>query len=97
MPSGNRPQVAIEIKGGTDVSNVHNRIGEAEKSHQKARQTGFVEYWTILAAHVDPITASRESPTTTQFFQLSELLDADSDGYKAFRDHLHSVLGITGN
>ena len=32
-----RNKVAIEIKGGTDVSNAHNRAGEAEKSHQKAR------------------------------------------------------------
>lgn len=32
--------VAIEIKGGTDYSNVHNRIGEAEKSHRKARAEG---------------------------------------------------------
>src|SRR5688572_19758329 len=30
-------KVAIEIKGGTDRSNAHNRAGEAEKSHQKAR------------------------------------------------------------
>jgi len=31
-------KVAIEVKGGTDVSNVHNRAGEAEKSHQKAKK-----------------------------------------------------------
>jgi XcyI restriction endonuclease len=31
-----RNKVAIEIKGGTDYSNAHNRAGEAEKSHQKA-------------------------------------------------------------
>ncbi len=30
LPSGrSRPVVAIEIKGGKDVSNVHNRVGEA--------------------------------------------------------------------
>jgi hypothetical protein len=32
-----RDKVAIEIKGGTDKSNAHNRAGEAEKSHQKAK------------------------------------------------------------
>jgi hypothetical protein len=32
--------IAIEIKGGTDFSNIHNRLGEAEKSHQKARKKG---------------------------------------------------------
>ena len=40
--------VAIEVKSGTDVSNIHNRIGEAEKSHQKARQRGFTECWTVV-------------------------------------------------
>lgn len=30
-------KIAIEIKGGTDYSNIHNRLGEAEKSHRKAR------------------------------------------------------------
>jgi hypothetical protein len=29
-----RHKVAIEIKGGSDRSNAHNRAGEAEKSHQ---------------------------------------------------------------
>ena len=33
--------IAIEIKGGTDRSNVHNRIGEAEKSHLKAAAEGY--------------------------------------------------------
>ena len=33
-------RVAIEVKGGTDVSNAHNRAGEAEKSHQKAKKSG---------------------------------------------------------
>jgi hypothetical protein len=32
--------VAVEIKGGKDYSNIHNRIGEAEKSHQKAKKEG---------------------------------------------------------
>jgi hypothetical protein len=41
MPTNEVPIVSIEIKGGADVSNVHNRIGEAEKSHQKARGAGF--------------------------------------------------------
>lgn len=43
--------IAIEVKGGTDVSNIHNRIGEAEKSHQKARLAGYVECWTIMNVH----------------------------------------------
>ncbi|MGZ6228614.1 MAG: XcyI family restriction endonuclease, partial [Candidatus Binataceae bacterium] len=42
-------KVAIEIKGGTDKSNAHNRAGEAEKSHQKARAQEFNDFWTIIA------------------------------------------------
>lgn len=41
FPSGNRGLVSIEIKGGRDLSNIHNRIGEAEKSHQKAKKRTF--------------------------------------------------------
>ncbi len=32
---GHINKIAIEIKGGTDYSNIHNRLGEAEKSHLK--------------------------------------------------------------
>ncbi len=42
-------KVAVEIKGGTDRSNAHNRAGEAAKSHQKARAQGFNDFWTIIA------------------------------------------------
>ena len=42
-------KVAIEVKGGTDVSNAHNRAGEAEKSHTKAKQKGFRDFWTIIS------------------------------------------------
>jgi XcyI restriction endonuclease len=43
-----RNKVAIEIKGGTDKSNAHNRAGEAEKSHQKAKREGLRDFWTII-------------------------------------------------
>src|SRR5262249_17228790 len=42
-------KVAIEVKGGTDVSNAHNRAGEAEKSHLKAKGRGYPEFWTIIS------------------------------------------------
>lgn len=59
-----RNKVAIEIKGGTDNSNVHNRAGEAEKSHQKARNAGFSHFWTIISkAGVDEMKLEKESPT----------------------------------
>ena len=96
LPSGVRPLVSIEIKGGTDISNIHNRIGEAEKSHQKAKGQGFFEIWTILGADADLKMASRESPTTTRFYRLSRLRDDTSPDHNDFRDRLHSVIGIKG-
>jgi len=94
MPTGIRPTVAIEIKGGSDRSNIHNRIGEAEKSHQKARKSGFFEFWTILRADVDMEVARRESPSTSRFFFLDRIRKPGSDDYAAFRDMLVSLVGI---
>jgi len=94
MTSEVRPLVSIEIKGGTDISNVHNRIGEAEKSHQKAKSRGFFEFWTIVGAEIDLETAQRESPTTTRFFYLRQLRIPTSAEYDSFRDHFQSVVGI---
>jgi thiamine biosynthesis protein ThiC len=37
-----RHLVAIEVKAGSDFSTIHNRIGEAEKSHRKAKISGHV-------------------------------------------------------
>lgn len=53
LRSRDRNLVSIEIKGGTDSSNIHNRLGEAEKSHQKARINGFHEFWTIIRVDID--------------------------------------------
>ncbi len=94
LPSGAIPSVSIEIKGGRDVSNVHNRIGEAEKSHQKARASGFTQFWTILKARIEETTARRESPTTTTFFNLDEILTEGSTRHAQFRDLLHHTIGI---
>jgi hypothetical protein len=94
LPSGVRPCVSIEVKGGTDYSNVHNRLGEAEKSHQKARARGFFEFWTILRVKVDPIQAKRESPTTSHFFHLDEIRSNRTAAARQFREMLCSIMGI---
>jgi hypothetical protein len=68
-------RVAIEVKGGTDVSNAHNRAGEAEKSHQKAKRFGFPEFWTIISKHgVEMFKLQNESPTTNHWFDVAEIL-----------------------
>ena len=94
LESGIRSLVAIEIKGGTDSSNIHNRLGEAEKSHQKARNRGFFEFWTIVRVDIDDIAAKRESPTTSRFFHLDRIIDKMSQDHRTFCELLGSLLGI---
>lgn len=94
LASGIRPLVSVEIKGGADASNIHNRLGEAEKSHQKAKARGFFEFWTILRVGIPQSTAARESPTTSHFFHLEDVLKERSRQRAQFRDLLSSIVGM---
>lgn len=88
--------VAIEIKGGGDQSNIWNRLGEAEKSHQSAKQRDFVEFWTIFnVPKLDEAKAHEKSPTTNRFYSLPDLLALPSPAFEDFRDRLVSLVGIT--
>lgn len=90
-----RNVVAIEVKSGTDVSNIHNRIGEAEKSHQKARQQGFTECWTVVnVSRLDIMKARSESPSTDRFYSLAELSLRSGDEYDDFRRRVLSLTAI---
>jgi hypothetical protein len=95
LPSGAMPNTSIEIKGGADVSNVHNRIGEAEKSHLNAKKNGFTRFWTIVKAKIDAEAAKRQSPTTTAFFNLDEIRDRRGKGHARFKELLHQTIGIS--
>ncbi|MBR1368740.1 hypothetical protein RJ53_04135 [Methanocalculus chunghsingensis] len=92
--SGPLPRVSIEIKGGGDGSNIHNRLGEAEKSHRNAKAKGFSHFWTMIRVAMDYTIAEQESPTTTHFFNINAIQDVTSDEYHIFRDMLCSILGI---
>ena len=94
MPTTSVPSTSIEIKGGSDVSNVHNRIGEAEKSHLNAKDSGFTRFWTILKARVSNARAKSQSPTTTAFFNLDDILDESSDGHTRFKELLYQTVGV---
>ncbi|NMC21527.1 MAG: XcyI family restriction endonuclease [Thermogutta sp.] len=96
LPSGDvRNLVAIEIKGGRDISNIHNRIGEAEKSHQKARNAGFVECWTMVGVlRLDLDKARRESPSTDRFFRIEAVARPGSKEFTEFREHLLARIGL---
>jgi hypothetical protein len=85
---------AIEIKGGTDYSNIHNRLGEAEKSHQNARKKGYVECWTIVnVAKIDYDKAAQESPSTNRFYLLSSIIESGTEQFEDFRSR---IVGLTG-
>ena len=87
--------IAIEVKGGTDFSNIHNRVGEAEKSHQKAKASGYVECWTVVNVdNIDMDMARRESPSTNKFYRLSALKSGSGDEYQDFKDMVTSLTGI---
>ncbi len=87
--------VAIEVKGGQDYANIHNRVGEAEKSHQKARKDGYVECWTVVNVdRMDMEMARKESPTTNRFYRISELLDQTTIECKDFSLQVLSIVGI---
>lgn len=90
-----RNVVAIEIKSGTDVSNIHNRIGEAEKSHQKARLNAFTECWTVVnVARLDLDKAHSESPSTNRFYSLAALSLRSGPEYDDFRRRVLSLTAI---
>jgi hypothetical protein len=88
-------KVAIEVKGGTDVSNAHNRAGEAEKSHQKAKKFGFPEFWTIISKQgLELFKLQGESPTTNHWFDVAEVLARKGRDWDDFRQRLAGVCGI---
>lgn len=87
--------VAIEVKSGTDVSNIHNRIGEAEKSHRKARKRGFTECWTVVnVGRLDMTKAHSESPSTDRFYSLASLSTRTGEEYDDFRRRVMSLTSI---
>jgi hypothetical protein len=91
-------KVAIEIKGGTDRSNAHNRAGEAEKSHRKAKDQRFHDFWTIIAKKgLSLDTLKRESPTTNLWFDVSQVLAREGEDWDQFRRRLAVAVGIPVN
>lgn len=88
-------KVAIEVKGGTDVSNVHNRAGEAEKSHLKAKKNGFRDFWTIISkAGLDMSKLAQESQTTTEWFDVTQILARQGKDWEDFRQRLAGAVGV---
>lgn len=90
-----RKQLAIEIKGGTDQSNAHNRAGEAEKSHLKAKRKGFRDFWTLITkASGKERGLSADSPTTRHWFDIAQILNREGEDWTKFQSQLCGELGI---
>jgi len=88
-------RVAIEVKDGTDASNAHNRAGEAEKSHQKAKKLGFPEFWTIISKQgLELFKLQAESPTTNHWFDVAEVLARRGKDWDDFRQRLAGACAI---
>lgn len=88
-------KVAIEIKGGMDKANAHNRAGEAEKSHQKARHSGFPQCWTIISKKgVDFELLMSGSHSTNIWFDVSQVLARSGEDWVTFVHELCAQVGI---
>lgn len=88
-------KVAIEVKGGTDASNAHNRAGEAEKSHLKAKKNGFKDFWTIISkTGLAMNKLKQESQTTTEWFDITQVLIREGKDWEDFRQRLAGAVGI---
>lgn len=93
-----RLQIAIEVKAGKDFSNIHNRLGEAEKSHQKAKKAGYSECWTIVNVDkTDMAKAATASPTTNRFYRISDIVGETGSEYQDFIDRILSLTGIASH
>lgn len=89
-----RNKVAIEIKGGTDTSNAHNRAGEAEKSHQKAKKEGFRDFWTLISkSGLNVEKLKSESPTTNSWFDVAQVLGREGEDWNEFRSRFADATG----
>jgi hypothetical protein len=92
-----RPLLAIEIKGGTDRSNAHNRAGEAEKSHQKAKALGHPECWTVIAKKgLNQAVLEGDSPTTNLWFDVAHVLAREGEDWDRFQTRLVGIASIPG-
>lgn len=90
--------LCIEIKGGQDVANVHNRAGEAEKAHLKASRAGWREKWTVIylvgLQHEQMDKLLTESPSTDRWFDINEVCAQSGQTYDLFQETLASKFGL---
>lgn len=87
------PIVAIEIKGGEDASNAHNRAGEAEKSHLKAKIAGYRHCWTIMVMQgISRTRLQSETPSSKEIFEASEVIERSGTDWERLRRNLADIV-----
>ena len=85
----------MEIKGGRDISNAHNRAGEAEKSHLKAKERGYQERWTIMVMRgLDWNQIRAETPSSTEVFDATDVRQRSGTSWENLKRKLSAVVGI---
>ena len=93
-----RKRLCIEIKGGQDVANVHNRAGEAEKAHLKATQVGWLEKWTVIylvgLQEEQKEKLLTESPSTDEWFDVNEVCAQTGRYYYLFKQKMEQLFSI---
>lgn len=88
-------KAAIEVKGGTDYSNIHSRVGEAEKSHQRARQEGAADCWAVMhLGHADMKKIRKESPATREWIDLAGVLASAGTDWTRLVRLTKAAMGI---
>ena len=88
-------KAAIEIKGGSDRANIHNRVGEAEKSHLKARSERAQDFWTVIdLQNADREVVERQSPTTREWLDLNSIKNREGESWKRLVSLTITSMGI---
>jgi hypothetical protein len=86
--------LAIEVKGGADASNAHNRAGEAEKSQIKAKGLGYVQRWTVIVMRgLNRARIREETPSSTEVFDANQVIQRNGADWEAFRVKFLAAIG----
>jgi len=87
------PLIVVEIKGGEDARNAHNRAGEAEKSHIKAKLAGYPHRWTIMVMKgLDRERLRSETPSSTELFEATEVMDQSGPDWEALKERFAEII-----
>jgi hypothetical protein len=93
--TNSQPTIAMEIKGGSDASNAHNRAGEAEKSHLKAVTIGYPQRWTFIRMPQQRDRYKPDTPSSTEIFELSEVEEQSGPDWQNFKRRFFAIINMS--